>query len=885
MSFLADIQNSRCIQNVKRWLRSICIMLILLNASAGITHSQTASVDFEPDRRAYSELVAPFLKTHCERCHGTDKQEADFRVDEQLLNKFLDRSVTEKWSEVLNRLNAGDMPPRGERRPPASEVRRVVEWIEHERLRAEKARNDHAVVLRRMNRQEYNNTIRDLMGVRLDLVDDFPEDPPAGGFDNNGRALTISPLHLELYLKSAQKILDRAIVDPSRPPQTIKWHFEVEDGMPGSDRRRVHLDDQLNRNIRLECGPRPAQDGMIKLRFHGEAARVQYFYPPLPGEYVIRIRAAGVTPSEEVIRREGPVVDIRHRQQDWHKNNLDAAERQKRQESYDKWSAPGVRQHYETDRTYRYGPPRVRIVGYFESQRPVLDAYDVMAPVDAPETYESRVLLTTEKSSLEFTNPYRVPYAPHYNPHYIVQRDDFPRPELLMDWIEIEGPVYDDWPPSSHQRIFIDSPNKGRDESAYARDVLSAFMRRAWRRPLRDGELEPQVALFQQVRSSKTSFEEAIKVPLLTVLASPHFLYLVEPESSSNDTGQQVDHDSRRRLSDHEVASRLSYFLWSSTPDDELLRLAASSELSDQSTRLAQVDRMLADPRSATLVSNFAGQWLELRKIGSNPPDVPRYDEHLEASMRGETEAFFEHILRNDRSVLEFLSSDYITINERLARFYDIPGVKGDHFRPVPVSSDRHRGGLLGQASILSITSNGTRTSPVWRGVWVLNNLLGSPPPPPPPNAGDIPPVEQNNQPVTLRQRLQLHREQPQCARCHNRIDPLGFALENFDHSGGWRDQEGTRRDSPVIDASAQLPDGTQFEGVDGLRRELMNRQDQFLHCLAGKLYTYALGREPGYADEPVIADAVATMKSHDLTLRSLIRHIVTSDAFLSKQQ
>lgn len=828
--------------------------------------------NFKPDRTSYEQIVRPFLQRHCLKCHGPNKQEADFRVDEHLPNDFLDRPVVEKWSEVLNVLNVGQMPPKEEPQPPPDEVVKVVDWITGERIRAEKAQHEGSVVLRRMNRREYNNTIRDLIGINLDLVEDFPDDPPAGGFDNNGSALTISPLHLELYLKTARKILDRAIVNESEKPQTVKWHFEMEDGLPNSDRRRVRLDDHLNRSIHLQCGPRPPRDGMIVLRHWGEGCFVQYFTLPHPGEYLIRIRAASKVPMEEFVRTKGPKVDLRHRQAGWEK--LGEAEKQKRQQGYEKWSAPSVKEHYATDRSYRYGPPRLRIVGYLGSQRPVLDVHDVTAPMDAPQVYESLALMPAEKASLHFSNPYRIPYAPHFNPHYLVQRDDFPRPELFIDWIEIEGPIYDAWPPSSHKRILIDSPNKGVDETAYAREVLAHFMRRAYRRPLKMGEVDSKLALFEQVRQNKPSFAEAIKVPLLTVLTSPHFLYLIE----------EVDPDQNaRQLNDYELASRLSYFLWSSMPDEELFELAAARKLKNAATLRGQVDRMLADPKSEAFTKNFAGQWLELRKVGLNPPNVPRYDEHLELSMRGETEEFFKHVLRLHRSVLDFLSSDYLVINERLARFYDIKDVKGDHFRPVPVPKDTHRGGLISQASILAITSNGTRTSPVWRGVWILNNLLGQPPPPPPPNAGDIPPMEQGQPSVSLRQRLQLHREQSQCSLCHNKIDPLGFALENFDHSGEWRDKDGTRNNSPVIDASAQLPDGTEFIGVEGLKRELLNRQDQFLHCLAEKLLTYALGRELGYADERTVGEAVNAMKANNLTLQSLIHHIACSMPFHTK--
>ena len=347
-----------------------------------------------------------------------------------------------------------------------------------------------------------------------------------------------------------------------------------------------------------------------------------------------------------------------------------------------------------------------------------------------------------------------------------------------------------------------------------------------------------------------------------------------------------------RRLNNFELASRLSYFLWSTMPDDELFELAESGRLKDPAVIAQQVDRMLKDARSAAFVENFAGQWLSLREVGANPPAsdlYPRYDRHLEVSIVGESKSFFAEILNDDLDLMNFVKSDFVVINERLARYYGIPGVKGDHFRRVAVPAGVHRGGIVTQASVLSVTSNGTRTSPVKRGTWVMKNLLGIDPGLPVANAGDIAPKVPGLDKATVRQRLEIHRSLPQCARCHNKIDPLGFALENFNAAGDWRDKEGfgykgrIGQNDPDIDASAKMIDGTEFVGVEGLQKVLLEKEELFLKCLSGKLFTFALGRELGVADQLHVHAAVQHVSRNQRTLRTLIKSVATSEPFLSK--
>jgi hypothetical protein len=458
-----------------------------------------------------------------------------------------------------------------------------------------------------------------------------------------------------------------------------------------------------------------------------------------------------------------------------------------------------------------------------------------------------------------------------------------------VEWFEIEGPLYDAWPPTSHTNILFGSTTGATDEHRYATDVLTKFMRRAYRRPVSTEEVAAKVRHFDLARQEGATLVEAIKRPLAAVLISPHFLYLAEPTCANS-----------RTLTPHELANRLSYFIWSSMPDAELLASADSGALATPSERSRQAVRMLANPRSEALVRNFTGQWLGLRDVGNNPPAsdlYPQYDRHLETSIVSESESFFREIMSNDIDARSLIKSDFVTVNERLARFYGINAVhekesakvRGDHFRKVMVPAGINRGGIVTQASILTTTSNGTRTSPVKRGTWVLKNLLNMDPGLPVANVGDIAPKVPGIDKATVRKRLEIHRSLEQCARCHNKIDPLGFALENFNAAGEWRDREGfgykgrIERNDPLIDASAEMVDGTKIVGVAGLQNALMGQNELFLSCLAGKLITYAMGREMGLADQPLIIAAVDHMKQNKYTLRSLVEFITMSNEFANR--
>jgi len=835
--------------------------------------SRARELMHRPDTTGFSGIAKPFLKDHCVSCHGPEKQKGNLRLD-TLSNDFADPAVAAKWAEVVNALNAHEMPPEDEPQPKPEVSGKVADWLAAELGHAEILKRSTRVVLRRINRAEYNNTIRDLVGVDFNPAEKFPEDPPAGGFDNIGQALSISPMQVELYYSAARQILDRALVEGAQPA-AVKWRFEPEEDEKGGDRTRVKRDKQ---NVLLNKGENRVENGFTLV--HHEAwntgITVREFKVPVDGTYIVRFRAAGRVPTRaQVVESAGAMLDTERAKEDAKEPERKEAHRRRAEEQARRMK------YFETARTYEYGPPRVKITQNLGGTPRTIAEMDVPAPESAPEVYEVPVHFTTQNAGLVLDQAYTVTSV--LENFSIIGKEPFARPLLMVDWIELEGPIHPSWPPASQGRVLVDSSLKEKDEEAYAREVLTRFMTRAYRRPARVEEVDAKLALFGKLRAEKPSFIEAIKVPLAAVLASPHFLYLVEPAAVEAKP---------RKLSGYELASRLSYFLWSSMPDDELFRLAANGELLKPAVLGAQATRMIANPKSEAFVKNFAGQWLGLRKVGTNPPAknlYPEYDRHLEISIVRETEGFFAEILRNDLDARNLIKSDFVTINERLGRFYGIPGVKGDAIRRVPAPPEAHRGGLVTQASIQSITSNGTRTSPVVRGVWVLRTLLGSDPGLPVANVGEIASKVPGIDKATVRQRLAIHREAAACARCHDKIDPLGLALENYNAAGEWRDREGhgyqgrIEEKDPIIDASAKMPDGTEFNGVEGLQAQLLKKEDLFLNALASQLYTYGLGRELGFSDRPAVRASVEAMKRNKYMLRALLLTIVQSDLFTTK--
>lgn len=811
-----------------------------------------------------------FVKQHCAKCHQGEKAEADLDLT-TLPFEFSDPLYAEKWGEVVNSLNSHEMPPEKEPQPDEKEVARLVDGITSQLADAELKKRATSVVIRRLNRREYDNTMRDLLKIDFSVAGKLPEDPPAGGFDNNGQALSISPLHLELYYAAAREALAKATF-PEEKPASILWRFEPEENRQGMDRYRVNRD---KFQILLNSGNNQIGDEFTTVHHNSWDKGVNFrgFRVPVEGNYIIRFRSASRVPTrEEVVASAAKILGNRRDNQ------------MKEQPKGAKWHEEQYQRdlsHFENDRMYDYGPARIRISKTLAGQPLLVREMDVGGTVEKPSIQEVITRMTTEDAGISFDYAYDIPKV--LENFWMQSHDSFARPEWLVDWIEVEGPIYENWPPASHQVLFPADLMQAKDERTRAKSLLKNFMGRAYRRPVDDKEVDRKFALYERAREEGEDFVGGMRSTYAAVLTSPNFLFMVEESGEADGT---------RKLNDFELATRLSYFLWSSMPDDELTALASEGKLRDADVLKSQIDRMLQDPKSASFVENFCGQWLGLRKVGANPPAenlYPQYDRHLEISMVRESEAFFAEILRNDLDLRNLIKSDFVMINERLARYYGIKGVRGDAMQKVAIDGDSHRGGVVTQASILTITSNGTRTSPVTRGVWVLRTLLGTDPGLPVANAGEIAPKVPGIDKATVRQRLEIHRQLPQCARCHDKIDPLGFALENYNAAGEWRLQEGfgyngrVERDDPVIDASSKMPDGREINGVPGLQEALLAKEDLFLTAMAKRVLSYALGRELGFADQTLVEEIVRRNKAEKYTLRSMVQHVVLSDSFQTK--
>jgi uncharacterized protein DUF1592/uncharacterized protein DUF1588/uncharacterized protein DUF1587/uncharacterized protein DUF1595/uncharacterized protein DUF1585/cbb3-type cytochrome c oxidase subunit III len=744
---------------------------------------------------------------YCVSCHDEDKKKGGLSLEAVAAHDVAQHP--DVWEKVVRKLRARQMPPIGKERPGDTTYDAVISSLETALDRAAGANPNpgRTATIRRLTRTEYQNAIRDLLALDVDVASLLPADDSSYGFDNVTVG-DLSPTLLDRYISAAEKVSRLAVGRPSRSPggETIRIQPDVT--------QEEHLDG-------LPVGTRGG-------------AVVRYTFP-LDGEYEVQIRLT--------------------RDRDEHVEGLSEAHDLE------------LLLDRERVQLFTVKPP-LREAGVPEDQQPSHAKVDQHLKVRVPVDAGPHVLGVAfpKKPSVLLETP-RQPRQAHFNSYR------HPRIQPAIYSISIVGPYAAEGPGDtpSRRRIFLSRPASADQDDRSAKRILAALMRRAYRRPVTDAELQGPLELYRKARAD-AGFEAGIEMAVSAVLVSPQFLFRVEQDPAG------VPRNTAYRISDLDLASRLSFFLWSSIPDDELLDVAIAGKLHEPAVLDAQVRRMLADARSRALVNNFASQWLHLRNLDSITPDMrlfPDFDDNLRQAFRQETELFFESILREDRSVLDLLRANYTFVNERLAKHYGIPHVYGSRFRRITLDEDSWRGGLLRQGSILTVTSYATRTSPVLRGKFVLDNLLGVPPPPPLP---DVPALKDNTVDGrrSVRERLAEHRTNSTCAACHNLMDPLGLSLEKFDAVGRRRTAEA----GMPIDASGGLPDGSRFGDVDGLETALLRRPELFVGTFAEKLETYALGRGVEYYDAPATRAIVRGARSQNFRMSSIILGVVKSQPF-----
>jgi hypothetical protein len=730
------------------------------------------------------------------------------------------------WEKVIRKLRARQMPPVGAPRPDEPTYHSLVTYLETDLDRAAALHpNPGKPTLRRLNRAEYANVVRDLLALEVDGGSLLPPDDSGYGFDNIGDVLTVSPLLMERYMSAARRISRLAIGNPTLRPDAVTYD------VPRFLRQEDRVSDAL---------PFGSRGGIA----------IRHFFP-LDGEYVINVRLKRNYNGSSILGLDDQEqLDVR----------LDG-------ERVKLFAVGGETNRFSRGYGQRGRDPNAPIDAQQEPAAEADAGLEVRVPVKAGE----------RMVGVAFVKETWAPEGGVFQPRLANREGD---ESAGVGSVTVSGPydVSGSGETPSRERIFVCTPARETDEESCAQKILSNLARRAYRRPVSEGDLHNLLTAYKVGRAGGASFERGIELALRKMLVSPEFLFRIERDPGN------VASNATYQISDLELASRLSFFLWSSIPDDELLDLAERGKLRDPVVLEGQVRRMLADARSKALVDNFAGQWLYLRNVRSISPDLgefPDFDENLREAFQLETELFLESMLREDRSVLELLDADYTFLNERLARHYGIPNVYGNHFRRVRLA-DGTRRGLLGQGSILTVTSYANRTSPVIRGKWLLENFLGTPPPPPPPNVPALKEKSEDGRMLTMRQRMEAHRANPACATCHKLMDPLGFALENFDAIGRWRTADG----GVSIDASGVLPDGSKFDGPAELGRILLSRPDQFVHTVAEKLLTYALGRGVEYYDAPAVRKILRDSASDGYRWSSLILGIVESAPFqMSRSQ
>ena len=795
-------------------------------------------VDAPVKLTAFPPEVHAVLQKHCFACHGEKKQKGDIRLDTLSIDFLKDRAASEIWHDALNVVSTGEMPPEKEPRP-SEEARSVLTgWIRSQMTAALAAtKKDGAdIAMRRLNKDEYRYTMTDLLGMPGDYGERLPADPLSSeGFANDGATLGMTALQMEIYLDSARTALADVLVDGPKPKRTETRVVDESAEKVGIGKENVSSGGHiLDRSgvFAAIFGEDPA-----------ERAKV-----PAAGRFTIRVKAR----AEFKPGQPAPIMRVVYGNKipgaiPIHKEvgTLEITDTASRVYEFS-----GLAHHFPY--ALRNSDLAVQIVAVEN----ILNDGQVKLP--------PQVTTGKKKAKKHELDP------------------EFPR--IIVESVQFVGNDYPQWPPADHRRILFAASNEGTPE--YAREVLRRFLSRAWRAPVSDADLAKYHAHFMKL-SQQMSFVAAMRETLAVALTAPHFLYLVEP---------RLKKEADQPLNDHELATRLSYFLWSSMPDDALLDLASKGTLKQPKVLAAQVERLLADAKSQRFVEQFATQWLDLgglERVAVNPQYYPSFKDELKADMAGETKAFFGEILRTGGSALQFLDSDWTMINAPLSKHYRLKGPQSQAFVRVSLAGTKHPGGLLGHASMHLTNSNGEDSHPIKRAIWIRERLLHDPPLPPPPNVPALPAEDPNFAKLSIREQLQIHRKDPACADCHRSIDPWGVALDHFDAVGLWRDVirrpsgKKDKKGNPIfdelpVDAKDSLPGGVTLDGLDSLKTYLINeRKAQFAHALVTKLLAYALGRSIVWTDEETVKHLTERFAASGYKLPALIADIVASEPFL----
>ena len=866
-------------QAVTRVLYSVFVIATILGSP------WVSRVNAESERDSYQSVMRPYLAKYCFQCHGPDQQKADLRLD-QLDPDMIHGSDADMWQEVLDLTNVSEMPPEEVKQPSNQERQAMVDALTAALRQAMEAKRSTGGrnILRRMTAYEYNNTLRDLLNLDLRYATDLPPEGVAKeGFKNNSGVLGTSALHIEYFERIARSALERIILVPEQQPKPYFVRVEPENAFDTVNGSEAGNKGKKNNNkvvgFNLKNGPDFSPGTKVKAGIF----RLEHGTPTSDG-----IILAGNRPSDRV-------------------GNVFAEERKvggSKGAGRSGWQPEFRIELYEVPHE---APVQVRIrcsailgandsfprlsfeLGSFRGANvsDQKEAANIEVTSTEMETYE--FVVQGANFPFQSNKPARPSYFRIFNDYRrgTSQLSYEELPKLKIDWVELTCNHFAMWPSSARQAIFFASKTRS-NEAVYAGEVIGKFMERAYRRPVTESEVERKLALFRKLREREPSFEHTIVSTLTAVLCSPNFLLLSEPESTKVSESINLE---KRRIDDYELASRLSYFLWSSMPDETLFDLAKQKKLHQKETLIAQTRRMLADPKSKAFSENFAAQWLDLagiRRLAVNP-EYFKFDERTKDLFEQETIQFLHHVLTENLPIQTFIDSGFAVLNPNLARHYRIPDISGG-FQVVPVSKDHHRGGLLTQASMLFGNSTGAETHPIKRGVWVLERMLDDPPPPPPPNVPDLPePPALDEKVLSLKERLVAHADNASCRDCHRKIDPWGVAFENYNALGQWR--EGSKdplvlgpHQNVNIDPSTQLSNGTNISNLNDLKHYLLTEKEtQFRRAVVRKTMSYGLGRYLEFADRPAVDSICETMQESGDRFQTLIEQIVVSEPFSTK--